>query len=99
NLAQQCAWWVRAYKQELERTKARAYEHGDWDALAWSGRELYRVQTAVAAALMDRFLEAIKADPEGTAGFVEAGRDDEWHAYAIAVAITIMVGQAAKGQK
>jgi hypothetical protein len=99
NLAQQCAWWVRAYSQEWERTKALAFENSDWDTLAWSSRELYRVQTAVAASLMDSFLKAFKANPEGAAGLVEAGRDDEWHAYAIAAAITIMIGQAAEGRK
>ena len=99
NIAQQCAWWVRAYGQELEHTKASAYEHGDWDTLAWSARELYQIQTAVPAALMDRFLKAMNADPERTASFVEAGRDDERHVYAIAVAMTITIAQSAKGQK
>jgi hypothetical protein len=99
NLAQQCAWWVRAYGQELERTKASAYEHGDWDTLAWSARELYQIQTAVPAALMDRYLKAMNADPERTASFVEAGRDDERHVYAIAVAMTISISKAAKGQE
>jgi hypothetical protein len=56
NLARQCAWWVRAYSQALERTKSSAYEHGDWHTMAWSGRELYQIETAVPVALMDRFL-------------------------------------------
>uniref|UniRef100_Q01TT2 DNA primase n=1 Tax=Solibacter usitatus (strain Ellin6076) TaxID=234267 RepID=Q01TT2_SOLUE len=99
HLAQQCAWWVRGYAQALERAKASAYEHGDWDALAWSGRELYQIETAVPAALMSRFLKAMKSDPEATAGFVEAGRDDERHVYAVAVAITTMIAQAADVQK
>jgi hypothetical protein len=46
---------------------------------------------------MDRFLNAIKADLEGTASFVEAGCDDERQVYAIAAAITNMIA-AAKAQ-
>jgi hypothetical protein len=99
NLAQQCAWWVRAYSQELERTKAMAYEHSDWNTLAWSARELYQIQTAVPAALMDRYLKAMNTDPERTASFVEAGRDDERYVYAIAVAMTITIARAVKGQE
>ncbi len=96
SLAQQCAWWARAYTQELEHTKANAYERGDWDTLAWSGRELYQIQTAVPTTLMDRFLKAMKADPEGTAELVDAGYQDERHAYGIAVAITLMLANAAE---
>ncbi len=94
NLAQQCAWWARAYINALEYTKAGAYDRDDFDTLCWSSRELYKIQKAIPSALMNRFLKAMEGDPEETNGLVEAGRDDEHHAYAVAVAIVIMLKHA-----
>lgn len=94
-LAQQCAWWVRAYCQALERTKSEAYGRGDWDSLAWSARELYQMQQAVPSALMARFLNAMRDNPENTASLVEAGWEDERHAYAVTALIVAMLVTAA----
>lgn len=95
-LAQQVLWWASAYLRKLEITKAAANETGDWNALAWSARELYVLQRAVPSAVMDRFLNSMREDPEATNSFVEAGREDERHAYAIATAITIMLASSAE---
>jgi hypothetical protein len=95
SLAQQCAWWVRASIQELERIKAQANENDDFHALSWSSRELYRMQQAVPSALMARFLNAMRDHPKNTASLVEAGREDEQHAYAVTALIVAMLAKAA----
>jgi len=93
-LAQQCAWWTQARMRRLEVTKADAVERRDVNALAWSSRELYLMQWAIPAALMDRFLTAMKADLEGTASFVEAGRNDELNVHLVTAAIVMTLTQA-----
>ena len=96
NLAQQCAWWVRASIQEFERIKAQANENGDFHSLCWSSGELYRMQQAVPSALMGRFLGALRDSPENTVVLVDAGREDQQNAYAVTAVIVAMLATAAE---
>lgn len=98
SLAQQCAWWVRAVVQALERLKAQAYEDGDIHTLACSGRELYSIQRALPSALMGRFLKAAREDPESAARFVDAGCEDEENAYMVTALIVAMLAKATGNQ-
>jgi len=94
DLAQKCAWWAEAYACELARIKAVAYGDGDIDALAWSARELYLLQRAIPAAVLDKFLQARAEKPDETAALIKAGRADEAQAYMIAAALVIALEQA-----
>jgi hypothetical protein len=80
----------------LERAKSEAHDRDDWETLAWSAKELYQMQTAVPSALMDRFLNAMRRSPENTISLVDAGREDEQHAYAVAALIVALLVRAEK---
>jgi hypothetical protein len=94
DLAQQCTWWANALIQELEQIKAQAYERGDFATVYWSSQELYLMEHAAPPVLMDRFRKAQRANAADTATLVEAGREDEEHAYLVCSAVIFMLSKA-----
>jgi hypothetical protein len=96
DLAQECAWWAQALIEKLEHLKAGAYDRGDFDVLAWAGRELYQIQQAKPSGLMVRFVKALREDRENTLALIEIGRQDEQHAYMVTSLIVAMLVKAEK---